>query len=67
MRWRGTALVMEKSHLYARGVVLRHPGTLQTVATPRSKKAAEAYAKLNGYSLMDPVKNVSMAQLEQRI
>lgn len=67
MSWRGTCLIIEKSHLYMRGRVLRHPGTLQTVTTQPSQSAAERYCRRNGYSWMKPVPNVSLAQLEERI
>lgn len=65
--WRGTALLLEKSHLYAKGRVLRHPGTLKIVATPNSTKAAQKYCRDNGYSWMAPVKNVSMEDLERKL
>jgi len=53
--WRGTALILEKSHLYARGRVLRHPLTRQIVVAPNSQKAAVDYCRSNGYSWMPPV------------
>ena len=67
MTYRGTTLIMEPSHLYQGGVVLRHPGTLQTVAAFKSVKFAKAYCRFNGYSHMPPVKNVRLSDLEQRI
>jgi hypothetical protein len=65
--WRGTALLLEKSHLYQKGRVLRHPGSLAIVATPKSTQAAKDFCRRNGYSWMAPVKNVSMESLEQKI
>lgn len=51
--WRGHTLVIEKSHLYVGGVVLRDPLTLKTVTPANSHKAAEKYCRDNGYSWMD--------------
>ena len=65
--WRGTALILEKSHLYARGRVLRHPLSREIVATPPSQKAAERFCHQNGYSWMLPANNVDPAKLEARI
>jgi hypothetical protein len=55
--WRGTALILEKSHLYVSGRVLRHPLTRAIVATPNSQKAAETFCRQNGYSWMKPTTN----------
>lgn len=55
--WRGTALIVEKSHLYQRGRVLRHPLSREIVTTTNSQKEAEAYCRQNGYSHMKPVSN----------
>ena len=65
--WRGTALILEKSHLSARGRVLRHPLTRAIVATPPTQKLAVKYCAQNGYTWMLPVANVDMAAREQRI
>lgn len=65
--WRGTALIFEKSHLYARGKVLRHPLTRETVATPASFKDAVKYCAVNGYAWMNPPSNVDMERLEKRL
>lgn len=66
MSWRGTTLVIEPSKLYQGGVVLRHPGTLQTVGTKRSRREAVQWCRRWGYSWMNPV-NVSLSALEERI
>jgi hypothetical protein len=65
--WRGTALILEKSHLYQRGRVLRHPLNRVTVATTNSQKAAEKYCVQNGYAWILPPSNVNLSKLEARI
>lgn len=64
--WRGTALTLEKSHIYARGRVLRHPLSKAIVATGTSQHC-ETYCAQNGYAWMLPPENVDMAKLEARI
>ena len=66
MSWRGRTLIIEKSHLYANGAVLRDPVSLVTVNTPATKKRAIEWCKRNGYSWMQPGKNVSVSDLEKR-
>lgn len=66
MSWRGTCLILEPSKLYLGAYVLRHPSTMQAVATPNSRRAAVSYCRTHGYSWMNPVKNVSLAKLEAR-
>jgi hypothetical protein len=53
--WRGTALILEKSHLYVKGRVLRHPLTRAIIATANSQKLAETFCRQNGYSWINPV------------
>lgn len=65
--WRGTSLVLERSKLYMRGMVLRHPVTLKTVATTRSRGAAMDWCRRNGYSWMNPIPNIDQVALEERI
>ena len=64
---RGHTLILEKSHLYARGRVLRDALSLKTVATPNSQRAAEAWCRRYGYSWMPPVANISLSDLEEKI
>ncbi len=66
--WRGTTLVMHKSHLRQGAVILRHPLSRQVVGdTKNSRSEAISYCRRNGYSWMDPVENVDPAKLEARI
>jgi len=64
--WRGTSLILEKSHLYARGRVLRHPLSRAIVATG-TKGDCVTYCAQNGYAWMLPPPNVDPAMLEKRI
>ena len=64
---RGHTLILEKSHLYVRGRVLRHSLTLEIVATPNSQRAAEDWCRRYGYSWMPPVANISLSDLEEKI
>jgi hypothetical protein len=54
--WRGTALIIEKSHQRVRAVFLRHPLTRQILHPHNSRRDAERYCRQNGYSWMEPVK-----------
>lgn len=65
--WRATTLILEDSHIYQRGKVLRHPTTKEIVIAARSKKSALDYCRLNGYTWMLPVKDVDQDRLEARI
>lgn len=65
--WRGTALILEKSHLYLNGRVLRHPLTQATVATPNSQRAAIRFCRQHGYSWMAPVANVDRERREAKL
>jgi hypothetical protein len=58
---------MEKSHLYARGRVLRHPLSMQTVGAFSSVKDALRYCRQNGYSVTLPANDVDSQRLEQRL
>ena len=66
--WRGTTLVMHKSHLRQGAVILRHPLTREVVGdTKNSRDEAIRYCRRNGYSWMEPVRNVDEARREQKI
>lgn len=67
MSYRGKTLVIEESHLYVNGAVIRDPVSLKTVNTQRNKSKAKHWCRRNGYSWMQPVKNVSLADLEEKI
>lgn len=60
-------MIVEKSHLYEHGVVLRDPLSLRTVASPNSRRAAVRFCEQRGYSMMAPVANVNQADLEEKI
>lgn len=64
---RGSTLIIDKSQLYVRGVVVRDPLTLRTVVALKNRKEALRYCRRNGYSYMDPVDHVDMDRLEQKI
>ena len=65
--WRGTALIIEKSHLYTRGVVLRHPLSRDILHSHNSRAQAIRYCQRNGYSWMEPVRDVDQSHREQLI
>jgi len=43
-------MLVSKSHLYARGLVLRHEDTRETVATPHNFADAKAYCRRRGFA-----------------
>ena len=67
--YRGTALIIEKSQTLLGAVKLRHPLTREIVNQflYPNRAAAIRYCQQNGYSWMEPVKNVDSEKLEQRI
>ena len=66
--WRGTALIIEPSHTHTKWVRLRHPLSREIVtATQNSRKAAIRYCQQNGYSWMEPVKDVDQSRREMRV
>ena len=64
--WRGYSLILEPSHVYAGGAVLRDPLSLRTVNSFLKKREAVQYCELNGYSVMAPPR-VNIADLEEHI
>ena len=65
--WRGTCLILEKSHLYVKGRVLRHPLTQGIVVTQPSQARAERWCRQNGFSWMRPVENVDQERREAKL
>jgi len=65
--WRGHTLTIEPSHVVQGHAVIRCPITLKTLHSHPSRKAAENYCRRNGYSWMEPVRDVDTATLEERI
>lgn len=60
-------MIIERSHLRAGAVVLRDSLSLRTLHGHASRRAAIRYCERNGYSHMEPVKNVDVSALEERI
>ena len=52
-QWRGTTLIIEKSHTRVRAVFLKHPLTRKTLHSHNSRKEAVRYCRQNGYSWME--------------
>lgn len=65
--WRGHTLTIENSHTQAGHAVIRDPLTLKTLHSHPSRKAAESYCRRNGYSWMEPVRDVDSDTLAERI